>query len=345
MAFRLEFFKTAWNLFDVVLVAIWYTTEYMRLDTFLNPMILRLGRLARLMKVVRHVGWFRQFDSLHMLISAIRSSLMVLVWSALILISLLAVSALVAHGTLAGYLDDDHMPIDQRMNIFTHFGTFTRAFISMFEITFAGHAPVTRAVLENVGEGSAFALLVFKLIVSLSIMKVITGVFLHETFKVCSEDDELMIVQRQRVVNQHRKKMKRLFSNLNRDGDDALSWDEFEELMNDNWLRQWLQSMEIDTNHLRRLWALLDNGDGRLTADELILGVGRLKGSARSIDMLYNVHSVEAIQATLDDVHVSIKHMKHMQARGGHEGDLIHPQSLANMVKPSTPRIDQVRWC
>ena len=31
-------------------------------------------------------------------------------------------------------------------------------------------------------------------------------------------------------------------------------------------------------------------------------GVGRLKGSARSIDMLYNVHSVEAIQATLDDV-------------------------------------------
>lgn len=40
-------------------------------------------------------------------------------------------------------------------------------------------------------------------------------------------------------------------------------------------------------NDVDILWKLLDDGDGALSLDELVRGVGRLKGGARSIDLIY----------------------------------------------------------
>merc|ERR1719506_1790037 len=110
LGLRLYFFASKWNLFDLLLVVLWYITELSGADLG-NPMILRLARIAKLMRVVRHVGWLQSFDSLHMLIAAIKSSLSVLVWSSMILVALLVISSLVTNGLLASYLEDESEPL------------------------------------------------------------------------------------------------------------------------------------------------------------------------------------------------------------------------------------------
>lgn len=314
LSFRCHFWRDAWNVFDFTIVALWYVTECTGVH-FGNPTILRLCRLARLMRLVRHVGWFQSFDSLHMLISAIASSKSVLVWSSMILCTLLVISALVMNGLLFDYLRgigssealDAEMELRQRREVYEYFGTFSRALISMFEISFASHVQVSRTILENVGEGYVFFFLVYKLLVGLSVMKVITGVFLHETFKVCSEDDDLMVIQKRRAMKEHMKKMNKLFERVDADDDGCLIWEEFENVMNNNeWLRSWIGAMELDTTDAKRLFRLLDDGDGHITADELVKGVTRLKGVARSVDMNHMELEVDLLKQEVSEMHSKI---------------------------------------
>jgi hypothetical protein len=303
---NLSFFKCAWNLFDMFLVGSWYVLEFYDASSVINPMILRLARLARLMRLVRHCGWFEAFDSLHMLISAIRSSFTVLVWSTLLLFVLFVVGALVANGTFSGYLEDvdinDNRTMQEKREVYMYFGTFSRSFVSVFELAFANHSPILRTLMENVGEPYAIYVLIYKLVISLSVMRVITGVFLHETFKVCSEDDELMVMNKMRTAEKHLKRMEVLFQTLNTDGDDALTWEEFKFALHDKWIRSWLDAMDLDPHHMERLWTLLDNGDGRLTSQELIRGVATLRGHAKSMDLNYVSVCVEALSTTLRKV-------------------------------------------
>ena len=88
-----------------------------------NPMILRLARLGKLMRIVQHLGWLKGFDTLHMLLSAIVSSFSVLVWASLILAAVLTIFAVATHGFLSSYLADESKPSAERIKIFRYFGS------------------------------------------------------------------------------------------------------------------------------------------------------------------------------------------------------------------------------
>lgn len=291
-----KFFKDAWNLFDFFLVGFWYVTQFTSIGSGVNPIILRLVRLMRLMRLVRHLGWFEAFDSLHMLISAIKASFSVLVWSTMILMALLCVSSLGMNGMLSDFMQDPSEDLKSRSEVYSYFGTFTRSMISMFEISFASHAPIMRIIMNEVGEGYALFFVVYKCIVGLSVMKVITGVFMHETFKVCSTDDELMVIQHKRAVLEQTRKMEKLFKKADSSQDGKLSWQEFQKIMVDPWLVHWLSAQELDTHHIERLWELMDEDHNyHITPQELVMGVDMLRGTAKSIDMNHAIHCIDEL--------------------------------------------------
>jgi hypothetical protein len=199
--------------------------------------------------------------------------------------------------------DQDEDPAKQRV-VYQFFGSFTRSFISMFEIAFHNHAPIMRKIIENVDERWAIYFLLYKCVVGLSVMKVISGVFMHETFKVCSEDDELMIIQKKRDKENWTRKMHMLYSKLNKNGDEALERWEFLEMMKEPWLHTWLSAMELDFNDPEALWELLDDGDGNLTAEELVKGVSKLRGSAKSADMHRGLKELHDAILLVKDMHL-----------------------------------------
>merc|ERR1712007_346167 len=170
------------------------------------------------------------------------------------------------------------------LTVWEDWGTFTRAMITMFDITFANHSPATWRLVEYVSEWWALFLLVYKFVIGFAMVRVISGVFLHETFKTAEGNDDLMTLQKRRKKERHARKMRKLLSQADKNHDGELDVEELKILFENEEMRIWLAAQELETDDIETLFNLLDSAkDGVVTYGDLVKGVGRLKGTARSI--------------------------------------------------------------
>lgn len=285
-SFQRRILFNAWNVFDGVLIALWLLSSGLQVELLMNPMVLRVCRMARLFRLMRLLKTITLFDSLHLLISSIKASLSVLIWSAVLLVFVMVVVSLVLNAQLIFYVRGDEGPLDKRQEVYKYFGSFTRSMLTMFEITLGNWVPVCRLLLEHVHEGYAAFFVLYKVVVGFGCVKVITAVFMHETFKVAAADNALMVIQRERTVREHKDKMHSLFHETDMSQDGYLAIDEFATVLKDPWVKTWLAAMELTVQDVNVLFDTLAQGDGRISPSELVTGVARLKGPARSLDMV-----------------------------------------------------------
>ncbi|CAK0797615.1 unnamed protein product, partial [Prorocentrum cordatum] len=152
-ALRSTFFHLYWNVFDLMVVLFWLVEMSSVLKGNLeNTTALRLARLARLLRLVRLVRQIRSFDALFLMTTAIKSSLIVLAWSCVLLLMIQVLVAFVINQLLEEfYFPFDHDEAEKKAT-FEYFGTFSRALLSTFEMTLANWPPVCRLLMENVSE-------------------------------------------------------------------------------------------------------------------------------------------------------------------------------------------------
>mmetsp|Transcript_91499 Transcript_91499/g.127057 ORF Transcript_91499/g.127057 Transcript_91499/m.127057 type:complete len:116 (+) Transcript_91499:2-349(+) len=79
--------------------------------------------------------------------------------------------------------------------------------------------------------------------------------------------------------------MKTLFEAADESGDGVIDLDEFRKIFELEEIRTWLSAQDLPVSNPDLLFRLLDDGDGGLTAEELVKGVDRLKGSAKGMDL------------------------------------------------------------
>merc|ERR1719195_140337 len=103
----------------------------------------------------------------------------------------------------------------------------------MFEMTLGNWMPPCRALVENVDEWYMLFFLMHKFIIGFSVVSVITGVFIQETFKVATSDDQIMMNTKTRTMREHEKKMSEFFKHADADGSGELDLEEFLEVMGD----------------------------------------------------------------------------------------------------------------
>jgi hypothetical protein len=274
-----------WNWFDLIIVVGWIA-DSSGVRVGLNPMVMRtlvgLGKAARMARLGRTVV---VFESLHMLFAALEASFCVAMWSLLIIFVLTSAAALVMTSLTKPFYLDMENDVDDRLNIYLYFGTFTRALLSMVEVSIGNWAPIIRTVQENVSGWLAFGLLLYQLVVGFSMIKVVLGVFLMETFKVTENDDEVLIEQNRRKVARMKAKMRELFLEADLSMDGNLSRNEFMQAVQDDRMRNWLSSLGLDMANIEAAWDIMDDDGDGLTLEELIKGVQRVKGPARALDL------------------------------------------------------------
>eukprot|EP00811_Abedinium_folium_P010807 NODE_1999_length_2314_cov_10.586648.p1 GENE.NODE_1999_length_2314_cov_10.586648~~NODE_1999_length_2314_cov_10.586648.p1 ORF type:complete len:625 (-),score=137.58 NODE_1999_length_2314_cov_10.586648:329-2203(-) len=286
---RREFFKIWWNIFDTILVILWILDILVDGNIGMNPTLLRVFRLFRLVRLSRMVKTLQALDSLQVLVGSIAACTSVLLWSAIVLGFIFTIMSMGMNALLTPYMEPDgegDISLATRQSLFTYFGSYTRSMYTMFELTTGNFVPVTRLLTENVGEGYGAFLFIYRFIVGFAVVKVITGVFMHETFRVAASDDDLMVVQKLRTMQKHAKKMNRLLDCLDQSHDGNISREEFLSLLKHKNLKMWLASMDIEVDNLNVLFEVLANGDDDITKDELVKGISRLRGPARSIDLV-----------------------------------------------------------
>jgi len=285
VGFKARFFKDMWNIFDGILVAMWLVEVALRDFIQLEPGILRMMRMARLLRLIRLVKTIQGFDALYIMTTAMLGSTVCLFWSFMLLMTVQVMIAFFLNESLEVYFTDPSKPISEKLEVFEYFGTTARVMLTMFELTLANWPVAARILQENVTEYYSIFSVAYKLIVGFAAVGIINGVFMQETFKVAASDDKLMMRQKERDRALHTRKMRTLFAAADESGDGFIDRSEFVEIMEVPEVRTWLAAQELPVQDPHILFNLLDDGDAELTAEELVKGVERLKGTAKGIDL------------------------------------------------------------
>merc|ERR1740121_3467142 len=174
--------------------------------------------------------------------------------------------------------------------------------ITAYEMTLGNYVPATRTLMENVSEWFGLVCVIYKMVVGFAFVSVIRGVFMHETFRVANQDDDLMVVQKSRTIAHYKKQMRKLvqLSDTNKDG--IITCEEFKHILQNKQVRTWMAALEVQVGDADGLFALMDDGDGYLTLDEIVSAISRLKGSARSIDLVHMKHEMTLNLAHMEEV-------------------------------------------
>merc|ERR1712216_308647 len=136
---------------------------------------------------------------------------------------------------------------DVRFMLFAYFGSFSKTLLTMFEVTFGNWVVSTRLLFENVHEGYGAFFVLYRCMVCFAVVKVIAAVFITETGRIVSQDDDFVMLQKRRAAQVYEQKLGEMFSSLDVTHDGFLSWAEFQGLLQDDLMRDWAQSLDIDT--------------------------------------------------------------------------------------------------
>jgi len=244
-----------------------------------------------LVRVLRNL---ESLDVLFVMTTAIKEMTSILFWAVVLLSVMLMACALfltvILQSTYFNGMSPSNMSAAELLKkhqMYEYFGTTTRCLLSMFELALANWAPVTRLLSEEFSEWFMFICVAHKLTIGFAVIGVINGVILQETFKVAATDDMIMVRQKKRQGETIRKKMDKLFEALDHSGDGVLDYSEFEIIASQPEVKLWLGSMDIETDDIQTLFNLIDQDhSGFISPDELCTRIARLKGAARSIDVM-----------------------------------------------------------
>merc|ERR1712137_545239 len=84
--------------------------------------------------------------------------------------------------------------------------------------------------------------------------------------------------------------------------DGLIERSEFINALEQKRIRTWVSAMDLEVGDLDVLFDFMDDGDGALTEAELVAGFTRLKGPARSIDLIGLTFKIAYLQDSLLDL-------------------------------------------
>jgi len=160
--------------------------------------------------------------------------------------------------------------------------------------------------------------LLHKLTMGFAVIGVINGIFIQETFKVAACDDTLMMMQTERALKRHAKKMQVFFDAADESLDGTVDLKEFRAILEDPQVKMWLVAHELDASDGDSLFMLMDKGSHTLTVEDFVLGVSQLKGSARSIDLRKHMHQHQnQFELLQKDVDIMRRHLVRTSNQSG----------------------------
>merc|ERR1719214_43865 len=117
-------------------------------------------------------------------------------------------------------------------------------------------------------------------------LNVVTGVFVNEATGVAQQERDLAIEEQLRTNDEAMLQFRRMFHEADEDESQALTWNEFKEHLEDERVKAYFRTLELQVDEAQCLFRLLDqDGDQTVSVDEFITGCLKYKGIARSLDV------------------------------------------------------------
>lgn len=203
----------------------------------MNPILFRLLRIGKLARAIRMVTMNSVLASLQLLIKCIAASMNMLFWSFCLLTFVQCVAGMVASTLCRDFIENEKVDVELRREVFRYYGTFTRTFLTMFETLFANWGPPCRVVVGNISEWFSLFFLSYRCVLGFAVLNVVNAVFVQQTMKTASSDEELAFKQKERDVALYTRKVKKLFMTMDSSGDGTINKEEFAKLVNSPMLK------------------------------------------------------------------------------------------------------------
>eukprot|EP00747_Dinoflagellata_sp_TGD_P125192 gnl/TRDRNA2_/TRDRNA2_174121_c1_seq2.p1 gnl/TRDRNA2_/TRDRNA2_174121_c1~~gnl/TRDRNA2_/TRDRNA2_174121_c1_seq2.p1 ORF type:complete len:346 (+),score=34.66 gnl/TRDRNA2_/TRDRNA2_174121_c1_seq2:107-1039(+) len=275
----------------------------------LNSPALRIFRVVRLLRLSKLLRMLKSHPSLFLIIKSLESSIHTLMWSFVLILFVQVGSGLLLSNLLQTYLNDDSVDVDDRIAVFQYFGTFERTIVTMFEIAMANWVPSCRLLMKNLSTWFGIFYIVYRCMICFCIVRVVAAVFICETKRIADADIELTARKRHAAKAEFLSHLYELFAELDVDGDGIITREEFDCLMTDETLNFLFNELDIATKDLRGLFDMLDDGDGEMYLSEFFSGVQRVRGPARSIDVVNLLMAVRDVSKQVESVRQDVAHL------------------------------------
>jgi len=276
--------------------------------------ILRVAKITRAIRVVRLVKFIR---SLKTLLYCIGRTLRAMAWSGVLLVMIIFLFSLIFTDICTEFrVDVGTDPIIREL-LQRRFGSLDLSMHTLFAAITGGLTWVE--VSDALAVVSPIWQLLFEVYIAFSlfaVLNVMTGVFCQSAIESAERDHELILQNVAHEKAKYFRAVRRLFAQLDRNGDGGVSIKEFKQAMKDPALHAVFDALEISAGDAWALFTQLDrDGDAEVNVDEFLEGCMLLKGPARSIDVISIKRDLTKLQERMDTYMTDVGEVKRIVSR------------------------------
>lgn len=304
--FRLRFFcneDKLWNLLDtfLLLTAVYdIVLDIVREATGfrMNMTWMRVLRLLKMLKMLRMVRVMKFFRELRIMLYSIVGSVRTLFWSILMLMLIMYIFGLCFLQAVTGYLLDTEPELldpDLEEAMLEHWGSVHASMLTLCKaITGGDDWSDLASPLKATGMHYYLLFLFYIAFLVFAVLNVLTGIFVDQALQIAQLDRDNVIKEEMEREKLFVRNLQKIFSTIDSGGTGYISWSQFQKHREDEWLKAYFAVTDIDISQAETFFALLDNDSGEtVDIDEFITGCTKLRGGARSIDLVTLKHNTK----------------------------------------------------
>jgi len=279
-----------WNIFDTFLVA--SSVIELVIPQVVNVSFLRIFRVFRVVRVIRVVRTVKALSQLRTMVFAMLNSFISLTWALLMITIIIYVFAIVFDGGVVLHFESldsnnaEHM--EEAADVHYNFGTLYETMVSLFSAVtggndWMGYGELIRRIRH--GEIYFFIFLFYIGFSMIGLLNVVTGIFVDSA--VCTRTDDEIVQGWKDDLERTTKECKAIFMQADTDGDGMVTYEELMAQLENPRVSAYFAGLQIDPDESEILFTLLDtDSSGKVDVEEFIDGTMRLKGTAKSIDIM-----------------------------------------------------------
>lgn len=266
-------------------------------------------RLARLLSLVLVTDVIRQhpfFRELRIMIHSLTGAVKGFLWSGLMIFTILLIfGTVLSEGALASLVqgEGDEVPLQER------FGSLFLAVLTLFQAMSGGvdwHE--VWQILDVLGWGYRGVFLLYICFSFLTLLNVVTAVFIEGTMMRCTSDRGLVVQSELMAKRDFLMAMRKVFQELDVDEDGGITVEELRGRMQEPEIGAYFSQLGVDSDQVGKLFLLLDRDkSGTLDPEEFIFGCLKLRGAAKNLDVAVLHQEVQWIHETLEVVVAYLK--------------------------------------
>jgi len=278
--------------------------------------LISLLRVISLLRLVRVIGRYKVLEELRLVVQGLLGSFQMLFWTVVLNTIFLYVCAVIGTKVIGHNreLYANYRKLSGGWDHEEYFGTVGRSMYSLFEIMTldSWSSNLLRHVIENQWYMAIF-FLGFVLLSTYGLLNLVISIIVEHTLTSAEKNVSKVELQEMRRRKQELDTLRDLFDQMDGENtkgetDGKVDLKEFQVACRKHEVRTLMRQLEIPISKAAELFEIMDgDGDRCLDMDEFIEGCSKIKGPAKSQDLLAAQAQADILSQKMQDMEATLK--------------------------------------